>query len=455
MAEASRRRGSGLGWIAVLGVLAAIPASGDDTATLRNLVGAEAMGDFRLDAPGVRRLIRLQDLPPAPARAIPTSNPPEILPRPTDAKLRVPPGFGVDILANGFENPRLVRVAPNGDVFIAESAPGRLSVLRLDESGGAVTRREAFADHLNLPFGIAFYPPRDPRYVYIATNDAVLRFPYRPGDLRPTGPAETVAPLPPQGEHWTRDVAFDPDGRRMYVSVGSATDHGDSMPTLDPPELRAFVAGHAVGAAWGPELERANVLVFDPDGGRKEVFATGLRNCVSLNFQPGTGKLWCTTNERDLLGDDLPPDFVTRVARGSFFGWPWYYPGPGEDPLEPNERPDLTGAVAKPDVLLQAHSAPLGMTFYTGDQFPDSYRGAAFVAFQGSWNRTRRNGSKLVTLAMDHGVPTGAYEDFLTGFTLSDRAIWGRPVGVATAKDGSLLMTDEIGGLLWRISYAR
>jgi glucose/arabinose dehydrogenase len=296
-------------------------------------------------------------------------------------------------------------------------------------------------------FGIAFFPSGlDPSWIYVATPGSVVRFPYRSGDLKASGPAETVvAKLPARGGHLTRDIAFSPDDKTMFVSVGSATNDA---------ELTSTFAARLRGASWDVEQDRADVLAFDPEGGHKRVFATGLRNCSGLTVQPGSAALWCAVNERDGLGDDLPPDFATRVAEGEFFGWPWFYIGAQEDPRHKGERPDLAGKVTVPDVLFQPHSAPLGITFYEDGQFPPDFKGDAFVALHGSWNRAKRTGYKVVRLLMKDGRPTGVYEDFLTGCVADDASVWGRPVDVAVTKDGALLVTDDEGGAIWRVSYA-
>ena len=230
----------------------------------------------------------------------------------------------------------------------------------------------------------------------------------------------------------------------MFVSVGSASNDADGMRAL---------ASRLLGGLWGSEQNRADVLAFDPDGAHERVFATGLRNCSGLTVQPATGALWCAVNERDGLGDNLPPDYATRVAEGAFYGWPWYYIGAHEDPRHKGERPDLAGRVSVPDVLIQAHSAPLGITFYEAAQFPPEYKGDAFVALHGSWNRAKRTGYKVVRLLMKDGKPTGAYEDFLTGFVADDSSAWGRPVDVAVTKDGALLVTDDAAGAIWRVRW--
>ena len=371
--------------------------------------------------------------------------------RHTNEKPLVPTGFAVDLFASGLAGPRLIRAAPNGDIFVTESRAGRVSVLRPD--GSATASKSVFASGQDYPFGIAFYPPgADPQWVYVATTSAVVRFPYRNGDLAARGQAETVVARLPTGGHATRDVAFSPDGATMYVSVGSGSNAGEGTSRLSGAKLQDFIANHPLGAAWGNETDRANVLAFDPQGRNKKIFATGIRNCVGMAVAPD-GALWCSTNERDSLGDDLPPDYVTRVAQGSFFGWPWYYIGAHEDPHHRGERPDLKDKVTLPDVLIQAHSASLGMTIYDGAQFPPDYRGSIFAAQHGSWNRGKRTGYKVIRAIMKDGAPTGAYEDFVTGFVINDSTVWGRPVGVTVDKSGALLISEDGSGTIWRVSY--
>jgi glucose/arabinose dehydrogenase len=414
------------------------------------LEGHAAFGDWRADRPGLRRLIKPHDLPP-PRPAEAAANMVRIARR-TDEKPVVPSGFAVELFASGLAGPRTIRTAPNGDVFVAESRAGRISVLRPD--GGASTKKSVFASGLKYPFGIAFYPPgADPQWIYVADTGAVVRFPYRSGDLTPGGEPETVVPQLPVGGHSTRDVAFSPDGATMYVSVGSSSNDADGMSRLSGGGLQSFIADHALGATWGNEIDRADVLAFDPQGKNKKIFATGIRNCVGMAVAPD-GTLWCSTNERDDLGDDLPPDYVTRVRAGAFYGWPWYYIGGNEDPRHRGERPDLKDKVTVPDVLIEAHSASLGMTIYDGSQFPPGYRDSIFAAQHGSWNRSKRTGYKVIRVITKDCVPTGEYEDFVTGFVINDSTVWGRPVGVAVAKDGALLVSEDGNGTIWRISYS-
>jgi len=239
----------------------------------------------------------------------------------------------------------------------------------------------------------------------------------------------------------------------MFVSVGSASNAGENLSRLDPAQLDQWKSSHPHGAAWGPEQDRADVLAFDPQGHDGKVFATGIRNCVGMAVHPMTGDVWCSTNERDGLGDDAPPDYVTRVREGAFYGWPWYYIGSNEDPRLKNLRPDLKDEVTVPDVLIQAHSASMQIAFNDGGQFPREYRGDGFVAERGSWNRSKRTGYKVIRIKLKNGTPTGEYEDFLTGFVVNDESVWGRPVGVAFMTDGSLLVSDDSNGTVWRISY--
>jgi glucose/arabinose dehydrogenase len=416
--------------------------------------GAAAYGDWRADAPGVRRKITSADLP-APLATQPAANPSWVAAQPAGAAPKAPPGFSVSLFAKDLAEPRAIRVAPNGDIFIAESRAGRVRVLRARDGAETVETSHIYALGLNRPFGIAFYPPGpDPRYVYIAATNQVLRYPYHNGDLAGQEPAEVVVrSLPTGGSHWTRDIAFSPDGKTMYVSVGSASNVAEEVDAMSGAELKSFAESHPLGVSWGAETDRADVLAFDPDGHGKRIYASGIRNCSGETVQPETGALWCATNERDLLGDDLPPDYITSVKDGAFYGWPWYYIGDHQDPRHANERPDLAEKLTSPDVLIQPHSAPLSVVFYEGAQFPAEYKGEAFVALHGSWNRAKRTGYKVVRLPFKDGKPSGEYEDFLTGFVTSDATVWGRPVGVAVARDGALLVTDDGGGKVWRVAY--
>lgn len=420
--------------------------------------GEAAFGDWKTDAPGVVRLIRPADMP-KPFASGPTASPSAIVPRPVGVQPQTLPGFSVAPFAK-LKHPRQIRVAPNGDIFVAETDARRISILRAADGAVGAATSSVFAEGLDRPFGIAFFPAgQHPKWVYIANNNSVVRFAYEPGDLKARGEAQiVVAKLAESvGGHTTRDLAFSGDGRRMLVAVGSGSNIAEGMPNKSPEDLAAWRSNHALGAAWGREFDRADVLSFDPDGGDRQVFAAGIRNCVSLTVNPLTADPWCAVNERDSLGDDLPPDYVTRVRAKGFYGWPWYYIGDHQDPRRKDQRLDLAGKISVPDVLIQPHSAPLGLTFYPAragaSAFPRNYRGDAFVTLHGSWNRGKRTGYKVVRIKLENGVPTGTYEDFLTGFVADDRSVWGRPVGVAVAHDGALLVTDDEGDTVWRVAY--
>jgi glucose/arabinose dehydrogenase len=402
------------------------------------LQGQGASGDWTTDAPGVRRHITTADLPqPYATRSVDAGS--RVVKRPEGAWPQVAAGFKVDEYASGLNNPRLIRTAPNGDLFVAESYPGRVRVLR--GAGGRAETSEVFAAGLRQPFGIAFYPAGpDPQYVYVADTDAVLRFPYRNGDLKARGPAETIVPdLPGGGRlrgggHWTRDIAFSRDGKKMYVSVGSLTN------VYENPSAE--------------EDRRADILEYNPDGTGQRIYASGIRNAVGIAVNPQTGDLWASVNERDGLGDDLVPDYVTRVKDGGFYGWPWYYIGPNQDPRHKGEHAELRDKVIVPDVLLQSHYASLEMMFYAPGQFPREFNGDAFAAEHGSWNRSKITGYKVIRVPLRNGVPTGEYEDFMTGFITANGEVWGRPVGVAESKDGALFVSDDGSNTIWRVSYA-
>ncbi len=434
---------SALSWFVTLGGMA----------TAQSLQGKEAFGDWQRDKPGTIRLIRPEDMP-KPGATSSAANVSHIVPRPPGAAPQVPPGFKAELFAEGLSGPRIIRVAPNGDVFVAETRAGRIRVLRAADGAAKPVASEVFASGLRGPFGIAFFPHGDnPQFVYVANTDSVVRFAYHSGDLKASDTPETVvANLPHGGSHTTRDIAFTADGKRMLVSVGSASNDGEGLGT-PPGGLELWSRQHALGAAWGYETHRAAVLSFDPDGKGQKIFASGIRNCVGLAIQPQSDTPWCSTNERDGLGDNLVPDYVTRISENAFYGWPWFYIGGNEDPRHAGERPDLKDKVTVPDVLLQAHSASLGLTFYQGSNFPAEYRGEAFAAEHGSWNRSKRTGYKVIRIRLKDGVPTGEYEDFVTGFVVDDSKVWGRPVGVAVAQDGALLVSEDGNGTIWRISH--
>jgi glucose/arabinose dehydrogenase/cytochrome c2 len=418
------------------------------------------VNDWQRQMPGMQHHFTEADLP-APFATSSAGNGPQVVPPPANAMLSVPQGFAVRKYADGMNNPRLLRVAPNGDIFIAETGPGRLRVMRAADGAESPAENQIFADGLDRPFGVAFYPVgENPQWLYVANNNSVVRFAYHNGDLKAKGAPEIIVPRLTEstGGHTTRDVAFSRDGRRMFISVGSGSNVAEGMKKKTPEEIRTWEAENGPGAAWDGETHRAEILVTDPDGHQPlRAYATGIRNGVGLAVNEQTGDLWVSTNERDGLGDNLVPDYVTRIKEGGYYGWPWYYLGNHEEPRHAGERPDLAGQAIVPDVLEQSHSASLEMTFYTATNgiaaFPAEYRGDAFVAFHGSWNRNTRTGYKVVRVRVDHGVPTGEYDDFLTGFVVDQRSVWGRPVGVTVAHDGALLLTEDGNGTLWRVAY--
>jgi glucose/arabinose dehydrogenase len=452
------------------------------------LTGQAAFTDWNQQKPGIRHKITVADLP-APNQDEAVNNGPQIVPKPLNVWPIAPPGFKVTLYAGGdfiptaasssinnqapsvpaaasiFREPRLMRTAPNGDLFLTDSHGDKVFVLRGVGPDGKAQKISVFATGLSLPFGIAFYPATNPRWVYIGNTDSVVRFPYKSGDLVATGPAEKVVPELPGfaqlrgGGHWTRDIVFTRDNK-MLVSVGSASnvDDADTHPR---------------------EFHRADVLEYTPEGKFLKVYASGLRNCVGEAINPTTSELWCSTNERDNLGNHLVPDYVTSVPEGSFFGWPWYYMGGHRDPrLEdscangtgPNQqlaaplteaqakdckRENISARVKTPDVIVQPHMASLEMVFYpkTKENFPATYSGDAFAAEHGSWNRANRAGYEVIMIPMKDGHATGEYDDFLTGFVTADGQVWGRPVGVTVGNDGSMYVTDDGSRSVWRVQY--
>jgi glucose/arabinose dehydrogenase len=419
---------------------AEVLASGTDGADPagRTLTGKDALGDWTTDAPGVRRKITVADLA-SPYETPSADNFPRIVQRPEGAWPKAPAGFEVTEFATGLIEPRVIVRSPNADLFVAESQANRLRVFRDADGDGKLEVNEIFTTGLERPFGIAFYPPGpEPRFVYVGNTGSVVRFPYRNGDTKARGGAEMIVNDIPTGQeqvggggHWTRDLEFSPDGKILFVSVGSRSNVSDDA----------------------SERRRADILAFDPDGKNERIYAWGIRNAVGLATHPTTGQLWASVNERDLLGDHLVPDYITHIEEHGFYGWPWYYLGPNQDPRHKGKHPELRNRVIIPDVLVQSHSASLDMTFYDGQQFPPNYRFDAFAAEHGSWNRARRTGYKLIRVPMNNGKATGEYEDFLVGFVTREGDVWGRPVGVAVAKDGSLLVTDDASGTVWRVAY--
>lgn len=377
--------------------------------------------------------IKLSDLP-KPYVTESSVKPPQHIERPSGAALAVPPGFSVNIFAETIKNARWMALAPNGDVFLVQSRENKITVLRDKDGDGLAEYSFTYAagepDSLNQPMGIAFRE----NFLYVANTSGVIRFPYRMGDTITCAPPQSFIPgITPGGynQHWTRNILF--HDNRVYLTIGSATN-------VDP-----------------EELPRASIQVYDLQGKNQGTFAHGFRNPVGMAINPVTNQLWATVTERDWLGDDLVPDFFTSVQEGGFYGWPYVYLAPHlPDPRRTEPAPDMVQHTISPEIIFQAHSVPLGLVFYTGRQFPKKYRNGAFVSFRGSSNRKEGTGYKIVFIPFDKkGKPVGGYEDFLSGW-LHDKAIpstWGRPVGLLQLPDGSLLIADETGGVIWRVSY--
>ncbi len=415
---------------------AAAPAAAAAELPLKDPSPHAPFTDFRYESPGTTRKITVSDLP-APFATESARNGAEVVARPANAWPVAPAGFKVELYATGLENPRLMRTAPNGDIFLAESEPGRIRVFRGMTGDGKSEQMQVFAGGLKRPYGIAFYPPgRDPQWVYIGDENEVIRFPYHNGDLKASGPSQHIADLPSGGGHWTRAVEFTPDGKKMFVAVGSGSN-------VDDPDTHPG------------EKDRADILVCDPANCELKVYAYGIRNAGGgIRVNPQTGELWCSVNERDALGDNLVPDYITHVQEGGFYGWPWWYIGGHQDPRHKGKHPELKDKVIVPDVLLQPHNASLELLFYDGDKFSSEYKGDIFASEHGSWNKAVRVGYEVIRVPLHQtGHATGEYEDFLTGFVLPDGQVWGRPVGITEAPDGSLLVSDDGSNSIWRVSY--
>jgi glucose/arabinose dehydrogenase len=397
--------------------------------------------DYKQQVPGTTHKITAADLP-APNEAQSGFFGPKVVPRPAGAMPKVLPGFSVSEYATGLQGPRLIKKAPNGDLFIAEMGAGNIKVLHGVGPDGKAQSIETFATGLAKPFGIAFYPAGpNPTHVYIGETDALVRFPYKNGDLKASGPKEKLADLPGQGPqkgqgHSTRAIDFSRDGKKVFVAVGSLSNVDDT----DTHPL---------------EKERAAVLEFNADGSGRRIYASGVRNCAGLMVHPTTGEVWCSTNERDGLGDNLVPDYISSIKEGGFYGWPWFYTGGNQDPRHVGKHPELKDKTIVPDVLIQPHNASLQITVYDGKMFPAEYQGSIFAGEHGSWNRSSRTGYAVIRVPMKNGKATGEYQDFMTGFVVSDTEVWGRPVGVAVAQDGALIVTDDASNIVWRIAASK
>lgn len=446
---------------ALVDYLASLQGAAVTAAPAAAAATAERNGGWDENQPGKIHHIKASDMA-APFATSSAGNGPRVEARPNGSLPVVPAGFAVSVFAQDADKPRLALRAPNGDIFLAATGKGEIKVLRSSD-GQTADRAEVFAGGLTRPYGMAFWPNGDnPQYLYVAAVNSIVRYPYSNGDLKARGAPEVVVPhlTDTPGGHTTRTLAFSQEGKTMLLSIGSATNVATEIPAQPPAPLAQWEARKGLGAAWGVEEDRATVMAFDVDGSNRRTYATGLRNCVGMLVYPRTGDLMCTVNERDALGDNLPPDYLTRVKQGGFYGWPWYYIGNNEDPRLKGRRPDLKGKSIVPDVLMQAHSAPLGMAVYhapkgAANAFPKEYEGEVFVALHGSWNRGVRTGYKVVRVFMKDGVPTGQYQDFMTGMVLSDRDVWGRPAAIEVARDGALLVVDDAGGVLWRVAPKR
>jgi len=393
--------------------------------------------DFRYEKPGTVRKITVKDLP-QPYATQSSNNGAELVARPQNAWPVAPAGFKVELYATGLDNPRTLQTAPNGDIFLAESEAGRIRVFRGMTSDGKPEQSAIYASGLKRPYGLAFYPPGpDPQWLYVGGEGEVMRFAYHNGDLKASSSSEHVADLPTGGGHWTRAVAFSSDGKKLFVAVGSASNVDDTDTTPR-------------------EKNRADILVCNPENCVLSVYAYGIRNPGGgIAVNPQTGELWCSVNERDALGDNLVPDYITHVQEGGFYGWPWWYIGGHQDPRHAGKHPELKDKAIVPDVLLQPHNASLGFTFYQGKQFPGEYAGDIFASEHGSWNKSVRVGYEVIRVPLHQsGDASGEYEDFLTGFVLPDGNVWGRPVGITVTPDGSLLVSDDGSNSIWRVSYA-
>lgn len=357
-------------------------------------------------------------------------NSPTVIERPDGARLSLPEGFEISVWAEGFERPRFMLLGPSNEILLSDSAnEGKVYVLKDTDNDGTSDQKELLLDGMYRPYGLAF----NGDYLYVAGSVEVKRWKYDRANMKVEGDGETVVSWPDFSKgHWTRSIVFDSTGERMLVSVGSASN---------------------VDA--GEDPKRAAINQYSPDGSNHEILASGLRNVIGLDFYPGTDQLWAAVQERDALGDDLVPDYFTTVNRGEFFGWPFAYTGPNEDPRRKGEAPELVQKTRLPDVLLPSHVAVLDIEFYTGNSFPEKYRGGAFLAYHGSWNRSERVGYSVTFVPFENGRPTAGPEDFLTGWMIApdQKEVWGRPVGILQLPDGSLLVSDDGGNKVWRISY--
>jgi len=408
-----------------------------NTSNLKAPPATPPFTDFRYEKPGTFHKITVNDLP-QPYATKSAYNSAHLVARPGNVWPSAPAGFKVQLYGAGLDNPRTLRTAPNGDIFLAETGPGRIRVFRGLTADGKPQQSAIFVSGLKQPYGLAFYPSgADPQWLYVGSAAEVVRFHYHNGDLKASGSPQHIADLPASWfGHTTRAVEFSRDGKRMFVAVGSGSNADD--PDTHP-----------------GEKNRADILACDTEHCVLTVYAYGIRNAGGgIAVNPQTGELWCSVNERDGLGDNLVPDYITHVQEGGFYGWPWWYMGGHQDPRHQGKHPELKGRVIVPDVLLQPHNSSLELTFYQGQQFPAEYTGDIFASEHGSWNRAVRVGYEVIRVPLHQtGHASGEYEDFLTGFVLPDGKVWGRPAGITVASDGSLLVSDDGSNSVWRVSY--
>lgn len=370
-----------------------------------------------------------QDLPvnwqglPAPYATPSARNPPQIVPRPAGAALSLPAGFAIEEWATGLDGgPRAMLLGPAGEVFVTQMGGGSVTVMRDRE-------RKDMLRGLNGPFGLAM----DGNELYVADIDAVRRYRYDSAGMSASEAEEIVDLRAVRGGHVTRPILLDAGRRHLYVGIGSASNADAGEPPM-----------------------RAAINRYDINGGSHRIFASGIRNAVGMDWNPVTGDLWVSSQERDGLGDDLVPDYFTRVREGGFYGWPYAYIGPHEDPRRIGEAPGLVASTLYPDVLLGGHVGAMDVMFYTGSRFPERYRNGAFIALHGSWNRAKRAGYEVVFVPFADGRPLAGPEDFVSGWMLGEdrREVWGRPVGLLQMQDGSLLISDDGAGTIWRVTYS-
>ncbi|HEY2934838.1 MAG TPA: PQQ-dependent sugar dehydrogenase [Acidobacteriota bacterium] len=368
---------------------------------------------------------------PEPYHTPSANNRPVVISRPDGVQLKLPAGFSIEAYAEGFERPRFMAEGPAGEILISDSANnnGAVYVLLDKDVNRQAEAKEKVIGGLDRPYGLAFWKD----FLYVAEPTSVKRYKYDAKNAKITGTGEEVVSMNGFGSgHWTRTVLFDRKGEKMYLGVGSSSNFGT-----------------------GDDPRRAAINRYNPDGSGHEIFASGTRNPVGMRWYPGTDTLWAAVQERDGLGDDLVPDYFTPVRQGAFYGFPYAYIGPHEDPRNAGQKPDLVQKTIAPEILLGSHVAVLDSIFYTGRQFPQEYRDGAFLANHGSWNRTQRVGYSVSFIPFKNGKPAGEKRDFLTGFMLDPdkKEVWGRPVGLFQMRDGSLLVSDDGGKKIWRISY--